>query len=136
MVQTEHGGARLMSFLVYFAMLIAALVSVVMGLEVVSTPPVKTASKPALVEPIRHAAPVPAATPSPPAVAQQPAQPPPQNVPRQTVSQSSEPDAIAAPEPAQAPACNVQACEAAYRSFTAADCTYQPFDGPRRLCTK
>jgi len=128
-----------MSFLVYFAMLIAALVSVVMGLEVVSTPPVRTASKPALVEPIRHAAPVPPATPSPPAVAQQPA-PPPQTQPRQTVSQSSEPDAITAPEPAQAPsaapACNVQACEIAYRSFTAADCTYQPLDGPRRLCTK
>jgi hypothetical protein len=124
-----------MSFFVYFAMLLAALVSVVMGLEVVSTPPVKIA-KPALVEPIRHAAPVPAATPSPPALAQQPAQPL-QDAPRQTVSQSSEPDAIAAPEPAQAaPACNVQACEAAYRSFTASDCTYQPLDGPRRLCTR
>ena len=124
-----------MSFLVYFAMLIAALVSVVMGLQVVSTPPVKTTAKPALVEPIRHAAPVPAATPSPPAVAQEPVQPA-QNAPRQTVSQSSEPDAMAAPEAAQAPACNVQACGAAYRSFTASDCTYQPFDGPRRLCTK
>jgi hypothetical protein len=133
-----------MSFLVYFAMLIAALVSVVLGLEVVNAPPVKTATKPALVEPIRHAAPVPPATPSPPpAVAQQPAQPAQpvaQPAPRQTVSQSSEPEPIAAPEPAQepspAPACNVQACEAAYRSFTAADCTYQPLDGPRRLCTK
>ena len=130
-----------MSFLVYFAMLIAALVSVVMGLDVVSTPPVRTASKPALVEPIRHAAPIPTATPSPPpAVAQQPAPPASQFTPRQTVSQSSEPDASAAPEPTQAPAaapaCNVQACEAAYRSFTAADCTYQPLDGPRRLCTK
>jgi hypothetical protein len=127
-----------MSFLVYFAMLIAALVSVVMGLDVVSTPPVRTASKPALVEPIRHVAPVPSATPSsPPAVAQQPAPPASQFTPRQTVSQSNEPDAIAAPEPTQAaPACNVQACEAAYRSFTAADCTYQPLDGPRRLCTK
>jgi hypothetical protein len=120
-----------MSFVIYFAMLIAALVSVVMGLEVVSTPPVKTA-KPALMEPIRHAAPVPVATPSRPSVAQQPAS----QEPRQTVSQSSEPDAIAAPESTQAQACNVQACEAAYRSFTASDCTYQPFDGPRRLCTK
>jgi hypothetical protein len=32
--------------------------------------------------------------------------------------------------------CNVNACTAAYRSFRAADCTYQPSDGPRRLCSK
>lgn len=32
--------------------------------------------------------------------------------------------------------CNVSACAAAYGSFSAADCTYQPFDGPRRLCEK
>ena len=32
--------------------------------------------------------------------------------------------------------CNVDACFAAYRSFNAADCTYQPTNGPRRLCTK
>lgn len=135
-----------MSFLVYFAMLVAALVSVVMGLEVVSTPPVKTASTPALVEPIRHEATVPLAKPSQPAVAkpaaaQQPAPPARQTEPpRQTVSQSSEPAAIMAPEPTQgatsAPVCNVPACEAAYRSFTAADCTYQPTDGPRKLCTR
>ena len=133
-----------MSFLVYFAILIAALVSVVMGLEVVSTPPVRTVSAPALVEPIRHEA-VPLAKPSQPAVvqptiAQQPAPARQAEPPRQTVSPSNAPDAIIAPEPAQAatsaPACNVQACEAAYQSFTAADCTYQPFDGPRKLCTR
>lgn len=32
--------------------------------------------------------------------------------------------------------CNVQACASAYKSFNASDCTYQPFDGPRRVCTK
>lgn len=32
--------------------------------------------------------------------------------------------------------CNVQACAGAYQSFRASDCTYQPYDGPRRLCTK
>jgi hypothetical protein len=32
--------------------------------------------------------------------------------------------------------CNVQACASAYRSFRASDCTYQPFDGPRRVCDK
>lgn len=50
-------------------------------------------------------------------------------------------DSTPAPAPAPkkaAPAanCNVAACEAAYRSFRAEDCTYQPFDGGRRLCTK
>lgn len=39
----------------------------------------------------------------------------------------------AAPQ-AAAPLCDVQACAAHYRSFNPADCTYQPFDGPRRLC--
>lgn len=32
--------------------------------------------------------------------------------------------------------CDVQACGSAYRSFRASDCTYQPFDGVRRLCEK
>ncbi len=60
------------------------------------------------------------------------------------------PDSDQAPAPAQtdgfadaqpdvAPAqssCDAQACAAAYRSFSAADCTYLPRIGPRRLCTK
>jgi hypothetical protein len=32
--------------------------------------------------------------------------------------------------------CDVQACAGAYKSFRASDCTYQSFEGPRRLCTK
>jgi hypothetical protein len=32
--------------------------------------------------------------------------------------------------------CNPQACSNAYRSFDAADCTYQPANGPRRACRK
>jgi len=125
-----------MSFLFYFAVMAAALVSVIMGVDLAATPP---PSKPAIqaigAEPIRHAPTL------PPVAVQEPAAPAtvPPDPPRQTVSQSSEPDAVAAPEPvapSSAPACNVPACEAAYRSFTPADCTYQPFDGPRRLCTK
>lgn len=46
---------------------------------------------------------------------------------------AEEPAQVAAAEP---PKCDVAACERAYRSFTASDCTYQPSDGPRRLCTK
>lgn len=32
--------------------------------------------------------------------------------------------------------CNLNACSAAYQSFNASDCTYQPPSGPRRRCTK
>ena len=32
--------------------------------------------------------------------------------------------------------CDVRACASAYRSFRASDCTYQPFQGPRRLCER
>ena len=55
-----------------------------------------------------------------------------------TVSDAMPP--IANPEPdadKQSHAqCNVDACGAAYHSFTASDCTYQPTSGPRRLCAK
>jgi BA14K-like protein len=34
------------------------------------------------------------------------------------------------------PSCNVQACAAAYPSFNPQDCTYQPGEGPRRLCDR
>ena len=33
-------------------------------------------------------------------------------------------------------ACNFRACARAYRSFRPADCTFQPYSGPRRLCEK
>ena len=44
----------------------------------------------------------------------------------------------AAPEQAAAPPpqCDIDACAAAYVSFRASDCTWQPYEGPRRLCTK
>jgi penicillin-binding protein 1A len=32
--------------------------------------------------------------------------------------------------------CDQRACASEYSSFRASDCTYQPFDGPRRLCEK
>jgi len=32
--------------------------------------------------------------------------------------------------------CDVQACASAYKSFRASDCTYQPFEGARRVCGK
>ena len=32
--------------------------------------------------------------------------------------------------------CNIRACSRAYRSFQASDCTFQPYRGGRRLCTR
>ena len=32
------------------------------------------------------------------------------------------------------PACNYDACAQAFRSFRSSDCSFQPFDGPRRVC--
>jgi len=47
----------------------------------------------------------------------------------------TEPAVTAQPVAQQAPSsCNVQACGAAYLSFRAADCSYQPVAGPRRAC--
>ncbi len=37
---------------------------------------------------------------------------------------------------APAASCNVRSCQREYRSFRASDCTYQPYRGPRRLCTR
>jgi hypothetical protein len=51
--------------------------------------------------------------------------------PNATPVATSEPDA--APSP---PNCHVEACKAAYFTFSAADCTYQPSNGPRKICTK
>jgi hypothetical protein len=42
------------------------------------------------------------------------------------------PVASATSQPANA--CNIAACAAAYRSFRESDCTYQPFEGPRKYC--
>jgi len=57
-------------------------------------------------------------------------------------ARSGTPDAAATsntdadPNPQSNARCNVNACAAAYGSFTPSDCTYQPSRGPRRLCAK
>ena len=43
---------------------------------------------------------------------------------------------IAAFETPATLACNYAACSEAYRSFDASDCSYQPYNGPRRQCRK
>ena len=37
---------------------------------------------------------------------------------------------------AEIPACNVNACSQSYRSFRVSDCTFQPYEGPRRSCER
>jgi len=124
-----------MSFVVYFLVLVIAAGSVLFGLDWVSAP--MPASKYEL-----HAA-----KPPPPSVtAETKPETKPAPAPVQTVSKPEPaptvavaPAPVVVPEPvAAAPAlkCDLEACAAAYRSFTPADCTYQPFDGPRQLCAK
>ena len=60
-----------------------------------------------------------------------------QNAPTAPTNTAPEATAQQAPAaPAQQPPCDIAACSAAHRSFRASDCTWQPYDGPRRLCTK
>jgi len=136
--------SKLMRLAVYGAVLAITLGSVLLGLDWLSAPmspmvdteaglhaavaprrPVATTPTPAAnigtpIVPPGLTAP-PAATPAPPpapSVAAQPVPTPPTSEPETQVR------------------CNVDACTAAYRSFRPADCTYQPSNGPRRLCTK
>jgi len=114
--------------------------------------PVKPAA-PVVADAAAAAAPV--VTPPPAATAEANPAPAPQNEPAapapQTVA-AAEPAAAAATTAlanastanaapvttAQAPAasCNVQLCAATYRSFRESDCTYQPFQGERRVCER
>lgn len=118
-----------MSFLVYLFVLLVAACSVVFGLDWMQAPlqppnPTQRAAQ--------AGAPAnPAGKPNPSAV--QPTS--------GTVSASAKDGAgnARAEMPQQATAaglCDIAACEHAYRTFTPADCTYQPFEGGRRLCTR
>lgn len=139
-----------MSFVVYFFVLLITIGSVAFGLDWVQAPmppaPPSTYELRAAKPPEQPKPAVAAVKPEPQkAVVAQPAAQPvakPDAKPVAVAAPASEPqpEPIAAPEPVvaaqPAPKCDVNACEAAYRSFTPADCTYQPSDGPRRLCTK
>ncbi len=59
--------------------------------------------------------------------------------PDRVVTSSIAPTVAAAPmteAPKTSNACNLDACGKAFRSFDPRDCTFQPFEGPRRLCTR
>lgn len=141
-----------MNIVVYFFVALVAALSVAFGLDWMAAPmspmpaskfELRAAIPPpppavvARVEPrtvVRPEAPVatpPAAAPVKPAAA-----PAPGPLDQQPASLVASGPGTAAAAPPSAPRCDVDACASAYRSFTAADCTYQPSDGPRRLCTK
>jgi hypothetical protein len=141
-----------MRLAVYGAVLVIALGTVLLGLDRLPAPmspmvdtPAGLAAKPAppLPTPIAQPAPsVPNATPgaTPSATIGAPIVPPALAVPARPAAPATAGAATqaAAPVAASEPEarCNVDACTAAYRSFTRSDCTYQPSNGPRRLCTK
>jgi len=65
--------------------------------------------------------------------------PPPEDITVGTLAASVDPSITASTGSVSTPAgpvCNYDACARAFRSFRPSDCTFQPFDGPRRVCTK
>jgi hypothetical protein len=156
---------RTKTFIAASAVLAVALGNVVFGMNwVAERPPTRPlAAVTDVTEPPMVASPpVQAARPAPPAAAGSPplkgntaapargAPRPNAAAPKIGASQPgaaiivSQPDAAttimnepAAPAPAVAPPkCDIAACTAAYRTFTASDCTYVPSFGVRKLCTK
>jgi hypothetical protein len=112
-----------MSFIVYLAILIATVFSVALEWDtLVEHPAVAYHAVQAQAPALQPAPVVREATPEQPAGNNANASVP-AAAPAQTATQPSV-------------ACDVSACTAAYHSFRSADCTYQPLEGPRRLCTK
>ncbi len=148
-----------MSFLIYFFVLLVSAASVLFGLDLmnaplpntpnvpigrsvqaVAQPPVSPRQKRAADE--RALTPVYPADPGKPKVHAEakltplPAPPPQIDQTPQPAQANGAP--IVAARPATQPAsntCDLRACGAAYYSFRASDCTYQPAAGPRRTCT-
>jgi hypothetical protein len=146
---------RTKSFAAVAAILAVALCNVVFGMDWVVERPVPQpvaaiagVSEPQAVArpPIRAARPAPPAAAAGPPIGGNAAAAPDKGAPRPDAAvQMTEPatqvlatPAPTAPPPAEAakPKCDVVACAQAYRSFQESDCTWQPFEGPRRLCTK
>ena len=133
-----------MRLAVYGAVLVVALGSVLLGLDRLPapmSPMVDTAAglaaapAPALQAPAAQASPsVPSATIGAPIVPPALAAPARPAAPATAGAATQAAAPVAASEPEAR--CNVDACTAAYRSFTRSDCTYQPTGGPRRFCAK
>ena len=133
------------SFLFYASLTLVTAGSVAFGLDWMSAPLPPMPETEASVQAAKLAANVP--PPRPFKVAAQvrsvyPARPLPQVAAATPTTALGEPQIgtppvaaapVAAPAP---PKCDVAACRAAYRSFRASDCSWQPFDGTRRFCDK
>jgi BA14K-like protein len=109
----------------YLAVLMVVFGGVVFGLDWQSAPMSPMPDSGRAVQAV--AAPV-----TPPAPIGQPVLPPASAI----VEAPAPPAPTVSAQPAPQIACNVNACARAYRSFQAADCSYQPAGGPRRRCTK
>jgi hypothetical protein len=125
-----------MPFLLYFAVVVVSVFGILLEADVLVEPARKVET--VVDTPLRRA---------PPPVAQQSPAPADRVRAAAPASPAAAPaapvKAAVAPTPPATPAeasaadhCDVAACETAYHSFRAADCTYQPTDGPRRLCNK
>ncbi|MBI3704780.1 MAG: BA14K family protein [Rhizobiales bacterium] len=117
-------GGRTMARLGYLAVLMVVFGSVVFGLDWQSAPMSPMPDSGRLAQPVVKPA-------TPPVPINQPAPPVPA-----LIEAPAPPAAAVNAQPAPQIACNVSACARAYRSFLAADCSYQPTGGPRRRCTK
>lgn len=68
--------------------------------------------------------------------------PPAANVTAQASRESIDPESLdltvtsSTMAAADIPVCDMELCARAYRSFRPSDCTYLPYDGPRKLCTR
>jgi hypothetical protein len=157
-----------MAFVLYFFVLLVSAASVVVGLDLMTSPLPSTPNVPLGRSAPRIAAEPPAqqvaraeretgqekqladralspiypASPGPSAPMQTTGAAPADSAPAEPTQQASSapaPTQQVVAEPvvhASRPSCDLQACSNAYRSFSAADCTYQPLEGPRRLCEK
>ena len=112
-----------MARLGYLAVMMVVLGSVGFGLDWQSAPmsPMPDSGR-AVQAAVPAISPAPISQPAPPAPA--------------TIGAPAPPAAAASNQPVPPITCNVRACARAYRSFQAADCSYQPTGGPRRRCEK
>ncbi len=145
LVTVHHLMSSSRSFLFYCCVFLVTAGSVAFGLDWVSAPMPPMPETEASVQAAKFAAHVPppgAFRPLAQVRSVYPARPLPQsadatpNAPLIAQPQIAQPAApVAAAQPAQ-PKCDIAACSAAYHSFRAIDCSWQPFDGPRRFCDK
>jgi BA14K-like protein len=131
---------RTKSFIAVSAVLAVALCNVVFGMNWMAERPPARPLVAVTEPPMLASPPVQAARPSLPVAAGSPplkgnTAAPARGAPRpNAAAQTITPAAPATTE--APPKCDIAACAAAYRTFTASDCTYMPSAGVRRLCTK